>query len=190
MKLFSLTPDVALHVLIAGPAAATNESLSRLISDSPGRVVVNTATDARHALMLARWERPDVVLLDLETTGERLSRSISMLKKNVPPPEVIVLAHGVLPVLRSFCLELGATHGQAGEVEVAQVGVADVDPGQGRGAQADRSEVELREVRAREVRTREIGSRHDRLDERDVRHVGRVQVRGRQVRANPRGALR
>jgi DNA-binding NarL/FixJ family response regulator len=109
MKLIPLTPDVSLNILIVGPDAATNERLANLISD-PHRVVINMTTKTRHALLLAEWDRPDVVLLDLEMAGESLSKTISLLKDFASPPVVIVLALVAQPLLRRRCLELGASY--------------------------------------------------------------------------------
>ncbi|HLX65089.1 MAG TPA: hypothetical protein VKX17_27720 [Planctomycetota bacterium] len=110
MNIFPLTPGVVLNVLIVGPIAARNECLAELIADPDRVVVVDTVTKMRHALLLAEWEKPDVVLLDPNMAGDALSQTISLLKEIAPPPAVIVLALEAPLLLRSRCLELGARH--------------------------------------------------------------------------------
>lgn len=109
MNNFPLTRGASLRVLIAGSAAMTNDSLAQLIAE-PDEVVVDTASKTRHALMLASWEKPDVILIDLDLGDNMLSQTITQLRAISPPPMVIVLALGIHPVLRNRCLSLGASH--------------------------------------------------------------------------------
>jgi DNA-binding NarL/FixJ family response regulator len=110
MKNFPLTPDIALHVIVAGPVAARNACLAELILPPDSVGVVDTNEYPRHVLLLAEWERPDAVLLDLDIPFRALSQIISNLNESAPPPAIIVLAYNKSPLLRKRCLELGASH--------------------------------------------------------------------------------
>lgn len=78
------------RILIVDDAAAVRESLSWLLVDEPGLVVVGDAANGSDAMRLARALNPDLVILDIElpdTDGFALTRQL----KALPHPPLVVL---------------------------------------------------------------------------------------------------
>jgi DNA-binding NarL/FixJ family response regulator len=73
-------------------AVAVRESLSWLILDEPGLVVVGDAATGLDAMQLARRLHPDLVILDIElpdTDGFTVTRQLKALPR---PPRVVLLS--------------------------------------------------------------------------------------------------
>jgi DNA-binding NarL/FixJ family response regulator len=78
------------RVLIVDDAAAVRESLSWLLVDEPGLVVVGDAANGLEAMRLARVLHPDLVILDIELPdmdGFAVTRQL----KALPQPPLVVL---------------------------------------------------------------------------------------------------
>jgi DNA-binding NarL/FixJ family response regulator len=95
-----------IRVLVVDDHPIVREGLVSVLEDEDDFTVVGTAGSAEDALALARRERPDVVLLDLELPGIDGVQAIPRLLATEPPPRVLVftaydLEERVLGALRA-----------------------------------------------------------------------------------------
>src|SRR5438874_10711713 len=95
-----------IRVLVVDDHPIVREGLVSVLEDEDDFAVVGTAGTAEDALALARRERPDVVLLDLELPGMDGVQAIPRLLAVEPPPRVLVftaydLEERVLGALRA-----------------------------------------------------------------------------------------
>ena len=98
-----------LRLLLAERSAGSN-GLSQLFADNDDIEVVGSARKAIEALALAEQLQPDAVLLDIEMPGETLVFVLDLMKRNTPPPAVVILIPYASLVLRERALEAGADY--------------------------------------------------------------------------------
>ncbi|HSH04574.1 MAG TPA: response regulator transcription factor [Anaerolineae bacterium] len=80
-----------IRILIADDHAVVREGLQALIKTEPGMVVVATASDGVEAVVAARREKPDVILLDLQMPRKTGLEAIVDIKKEQPEARILVL---------------------------------------------------------------------------------------------------
>jgi len=78
-----------IRVLVVDDHPVVREGLVSVLEDEADFAVVGTAGSAEEALALARRERPDVVLLDLELPGQDGVAAIPALLAIQPAPRVL-----------------------------------------------------------------------------------------------------
>jgi DNA-binding NarL/FixJ family response regulator len=83
--------EEAIRVLIVDDHAVVRRGLHDLLGGAPGIEVVGEAADGEAALALARAERPDVVLMDLQMAGVDGVDATRMLQAEEHVPQVLVL---------------------------------------------------------------------------------------------------
>ena len=80
-----------IRVLVVDDHPIVREGLVAVLEDEPDLTVVGAAGSAEEALTLARGERPDVVVLDLELPGMNGAEAIPRLAAESPATKVVVL---------------------------------------------------------------------------------------------------
>jgi len=87
----TLVLQVACRVLIANQQPIVRHGLRALLANEPDLEVVREADNGRAAVQLAHELRPDVVVIDLLTTLDRISAT-RMIRAELPETQVIVMA--------------------------------------------------------------------------------------------------
>ncbi|MEE9491000.1 MAG: response regulator transcription factor [Dehalococcoidia bacterium] len=81
------------RVVVVDDEALFRELLCRTLSAEPGLEVVGEAEDGETAIRLARQEKPDVVLMDIELPGELDGMEAALqIKKERPQTGIVVLS--------------------------------------------------------------------------------------------------
>ncbi len=128
-------PLPPLTVLVVDDQAAVRDGVARLIGCAPLSLrEVCTAATPDHALRLAAWLQPDLVLLDVDLAGED---GLALIPQLAPAAVLVLSCHGD-PATRARALRLGAgafieKHQPAAELLAAVVALAHL---QMRGEQA------------------------------------------------------
>jgi DNA-binding NarL/FixJ family response regulator len=99
-----------MRVLVIDDSAAVRSRISELLRE--GRVFerVDEASDAAFGISLARRQRPDVVILDLQLAGSSGLDVLLVLKRIDDPPVVIVLTNHATAAHRRECMARGADY--------------------------------------------------------------------------------
>lgn len=81
------------RLIVVDDEALFREMLVRTLSAEPGLEVVGVAGDGETAVSLAREKRPDVVLMDIELTGEMDGITAALeIKREMPKTGVVILS--------------------------------------------------------------------------------------------------
>jgi DNA-binding NarL/FixJ family response regulator len=78
-------------VLLADDHALVRQGMAEMLSSDPGIEVVAQAADGREAVNLARKEKPDVVVLDVEMPVMGGQVALRKLLALWPPPQVVIV---------------------------------------------------------------------------------------------------
>ena len=82
------------HVLLADGNAKLAQVIADLLGDEPGYVVVGVVDTAAAALLTARRERPDLVLVDPKLNDTSGLALCSALRAAAPDAAVLLWSHG------------------------------------------------------------------------------------------------
>jgi len=96
-----------MKVIIVDDHAVVRQGVQRLLSSEPGTVVFE-ATTAHEALALARKERPDVVVLDINLEGASGLELLRRLRAESPGIRVLMFSMHAEPVYANRALKAGA----------------------------------------------------------------------------------
>lgn len=81
------------RLIVVDDEALFREMLVRTLSAEPGLEVVGVAGDGETAVSLAREKRPDVVLMDIELSGEMDGITAALeIKREMPKTGVVILS--------------------------------------------------------------------------------------------------
>ena len=86
------------------------EGVRALLSNIEGLEFIGHATTASSAVEAIVKLKPDVVILDIRLIGESGMSVLERIKKERPPPVVIMLTNYPDPPYRKKCRELGAEY--------------------------------------------------------------------------------
>ncbi len=78
-----------MHILIVSDMAAVREGLRILLSDEPDMEVIGEARHEADVLQLVGEARPEVVLIDIDTSGGDGLRLIPQIKARESPPGIV-----------------------------------------------------------------------------------------------------
>ena len=78
-------------MLLADDHALVRQGMAEMLSSDPGIEVVAQAADGREAVNLARKEKPDVVVLDVEMPVMGGQVALRKLLALWPPPQVVIV---------------------------------------------------------------------------------------------------
>ncbi|MGB8650246.1 MAG: EAL domain-containing protein [Mycobacteriales bacterium] len=98
----------ARRVLVVEDDASVGQLLKALLDDEQDFQVVGQATDGREAIALARYLRPDVVLLDLALPGVGGLEALPMLRTVAPRAHIVVVSGMDAAALRDRATRAGA----------------------------------------------------------------------------------
>jgi DNA-binding NarL/FixJ family response regulator len=108
MTLLIAVPPVALRIVLADPDALARRGVQDALAAGSGVMTVASAGNARDAIGLVRYHRPDVLLAEgtqPDMPGEELCRRIA---REAPGTAVVVLGAVEDPDLAVRCLRAGA----------------------------------------------------------------------------------
>ncbi len=97
-----------MRILIADDSKLIRERLAMLIEEIPDVEVINQVEDTPLAIKSIKEFMPEIVILDLRMPGGGGLSALTQIKKEEPPPKVIVLTNYSYPQLRKKCMEEGA----------------------------------------------------------------------------------
>ncbi len=97
------------RVLLADDHIMFREGLAGLLTSYGGLEVVAETTNDEGAVALAREERPDVVIMQVEMPFERAKEALDRMRAVEPPPKVIVVTMFEDPAFMRELLKLGAS---------------------------------------------------------------------------------
>jgi DNA-binding NarL/FixJ family response regulator len=101
---------ILLRVLVADSDRSVNERLSALLSEIDGISVFDCAQESSKVVGFIENVRPDILILDLETSGPVGMKTLAQIKKVPGAPIVIVLSDHDEAPLRQAALNAGAEH--------------------------------------------------------------------------------
>jgi DNA-binding NarL/FixJ family response regulator len=101
---------ILLRILVADSGSSVNDGLTALLSEIDGISVFGCAQEPDKLLALARSLSPDVVILDVQRTGQVSLATIHRLKALPRSPIVIGLCESGQLALREAVLSGGADH--------------------------------------------------------------------------------
>ncbi len=97
-----------MRVFLVDDSTILRDRVCSLISDiTPDIGIVGQANNPREVVESVQALRPDVVILDLRLPGNGLD-VLQDIKRNTPPPVVIIFTNYPFPQYRQRCLEAGA----------------------------------------------------------------------------------
>lgn len=99
-----------MKVFLVDDSEVLRQRLKRLLADLPDVHVIGEAGEVNTALDAILEQRPDVVLLDIHLFNGNGISVLQRLKKERPPPAVIVLTNYPYPQYRQACLDAGADY--------------------------------------------------------------------------------
>ncbi|TFV99899.1 response regulator transcription factor [Leifsonia flava] len=100
---------VPIRVVIVDDHELFRDGIAALIAHAPGITVVGQAANADDALDVVIRDEPDVVLLDVEMPGARVTATLGRLKRIAPATRVIILTMHRDRILSEELLKAGAT---------------------------------------------------------------------------------
>jgi DNA-binding NarL/FixJ family response regulator len=86
------------------------EGVRALLASIEGLEFIGQATNANDAVEAILRLKPDVVILDIRLIGKDGVNVLERIKKERPPPVVIMLTNYPDPLYRKKCRELGAEY--------------------------------------------------------------------------------
>jgi len=101
---------VLLRVLAADSDRSVNDRLSALLSELDGVSVFACAQESSKVVGFVENVRPDILILDLETSGPAGMKALAQIKKVPGAPVVIALGDHDEAPLRQAALRAGAEH--------------------------------------------------------------------------------
>jgi DNA-binding NarL/FixJ family response regulator len=104
-----MVSSAPLKVLVCNKYSLFREGLRALLQQGVLMDVVAEADTASEAIRLTRRLKPDVVLLDATTTDMSGAESTRRIKAIDPHVQVVIVSMNDDEVLRSSCLEAGAS---------------------------------------------------------------------------------
>lgn len=97
------------RVVIADDSAPVRKRLAAFLRTVGGVEIVGQAQDAAEAITSVRQLKPDVIILDIRMPGGGGIGVLEDLRKEEPPPVVIMLTNYPFAQYRRKCLEAGAS---------------------------------------------------------------------------------
>jgi len=102
---------VDMKVFLVDDSAIVLEKLAAMISGIEGVEIAGQAMNARDAIQSIVKLKPDVVILDIRLNGGGSGIDVlKEIKKEIPPPIVIMLTNYPYPQYRKKCQALGADY--------------------------------------------------------------------------------
>jgi DNA-binding NarL/FixJ family response regulator len=100
-----------MKVFLVDDSAIVLEKLAAMISDIDGVAIAGQALNEHDAIQSIVKLKPDVVILDIRLNGGGNGMNVlKRIKKERPPPIVIMLTNYPYPQYRKKCEELGADY--------------------------------------------------------------------------------
>jgi DNA-binding NarL/FixJ family response regulator len=99
-----------MKIFIVDDSEIVVERVRNLLSNIEGLEFIGHATTASYAVEAILKLKPDVVILDIRLIGEDGMNVLERIKKEQPPPIVIVLTNYPYPQYREKCRKLGAEY--------------------------------------------------------------------------------
>ena len=99
-----------MKVFLVDDSAIVLEKLAAMISGIDGVEIAGQALNARDAIQSIVKLKPDVVILDIRMNGGSGMDVLKRIKKEIPPPIVIMLTNYPYPQYREKCQALGADY--------------------------------------------------------------------------------
>lgn len=99
-----------MKVFLVDDSAIVLEKLAAMISGIEGVEIAGQALNARDAIQSIVALKPDVVILDIRMNGGSGLDVLKRIKKEIPPPIVIMLTNYPYPQYREKCQALGADY--------------------------------------------------------------------------------
>ena len=97
-------------MLVIDDSAAVRSRIAELLREARSFERVDEASDAAFGISLARMQRPDAVILDLQLAGSSGLDVLPVLKRGDHPPTVIVLTNHATEAHRRECMARGADY--------------------------------------------------------------------------------
>jgi DNA-binding NarL/FixJ family response regulator len=98
-----------IKVLLADDHTMFRQGLASILASYGGMEVVAEVNNDQEALSLARQERPDVVIMQVQMPFERAKESLREMRSASPSPKVVVVTMFEQPRYVRELMELGAT---------------------------------------------------------------------------------
>jgi DNA-binding NarL/FixJ family response regulator len=106
-----LEKEVGMKVFLVDDSAMVLEKLAAMISGIDGVEIVGQALNALDAIQSIVKLKPDLVILDIRLNGGGNGMDVlKQIKKEIPPPIVIMLTNYPYPQYREKCRALGADY--------------------------------------------------------------------------------
>jgi len=83
--------DGPIKVLLADDHTMFREGLARMLASYGGMEVIGETTNDEGAVELAREERPDVVIMQVQMPFEKARESLRRMRELSPPPKVVIV---------------------------------------------------------------------------------------------------
>lgn len=99
-----------MKVFFVDDSVIVTERLKNLLSEIEGIEPVGQAENAQDAVEKILKMKPDVVILDIRLSGGNGIDVLERIKREQPPPVVIMLTNYPYPQYRKRCMELGADY--------------------------------------------------------------------------------
>jgi DNA-binding NarL/FixJ family response regulator len=99
-----------MKVFLVDDSAIVLEKLAAMISGIDGVEIAGQALNAHDAIQSIVKLKPDVVILDIRMNGGSGMDVLKQIKKEIPPPIVIMLTNYPYPQYREKCQALGADY--------------------------------------------------------------------------------
>jgi len=99
-----------MKVFLVDDSAIVLEKLAAMISGIDGVEIAGQALNAHDAIQSIVKLKPDVVILDIRMNGGSGMDVLKRIKKEIPPPIVIMLTNYPYPQYREKCQALGADY--------------------------------------------------------------------------------
>jgi DNA-binding NarL/FixJ family response regulator len=98
-----------IKVLLADDHTMFRQGLASILASYGGMEIVAEVNNGQEALSLARHERPDVVIMQVQMPFERAKESLREMRSASPSPKVVVVTMFEQPRYVRELMELGAT---------------------------------------------------------------------------------
>ena len=97
------------RVLLADDHTMFREGLAGLLTNYGGLEVVGETTNDEEAVALARQNKPDVVIMEIQRPFEKAKEAFDQMRAVSPTPKVVIVTMFEDPALRRELLRLGAS---------------------------------------------------------------------------------
>ncbi|MCK4336311.1 MAG: response regulator transcription factor [Candidatus Aminicenantes bacterium] len=105
-----MTTKYILKALVADDSDVTRSRILTLLSENPGVGVIGEAKDGLEASILTEKLKPDIVILDIRMPKKNGIETLKLIKKNDPPPIVIMLTNFPYQQYKKECKKAGADY--------------------------------------------------------------------------------